>query len=67
MSPATDGQVLIVTVLNWYGRETVVPQCELSRKFAALLGQKTLTPADCELIRGLGYEIRVKGTDERIL
>lgn len=52
--------VLTVSVLNHWGRVTIRPECELSRKFAELLGQKTLTEADIEIIKKLGYEVKTK-------
>lgn len=51
---------LIVSVVDYFGRTTIKPECELSRLFAELLRQRTLTPDDVERIKRLGYEIRTK-------
>lgn len=48
-------RVLTVSVVEAYGRETIRPECELSRKFVALLGQKTLTRENVEKIKSLGF------------
>lgn len=48
--------VLKVSVSHPYGVETFYPRCALSKGFARLLGQKTLTKGDVELIKGLGFE-----------
>lgn len=48
--------VLKVSVSNPYGVETFYPKCALSRGFARLLKQKTLTKSDVELIKTLGFE-----------
>lgn len=48
---------LFVSVSKPYGVETIRPECELSRGFAELLKQKTLTAGDVELIKRLGFEV----------
>lgn len=53
-------RILYVTVINHYGRETIRPECELSRKFCDLLRQKTLTRFDVNRIKELGYIIKIK-------
>lgn len=45
--------------VEYYGRESFVPECELSKAFAALLEQKTLTRANLKKIKDLGYEIEL--------
>lgn len=50
--------VLTVRKLIWYGRITLQPECDESRLFAMLLGQKTLTEENIEVIKKLGYEFR---------
>lgn len=52
--------VLYVERFLYYGRETIKPACDLSRGFAVLLKQKTLTHEDVERIKALGFEVRVK-------
>ena len=51
---------LTVRIVERYGRETIYPECEVSRGFAVLLKQTTLTREDIENIKRLGYEIRTK-------
>lgn len=53
-------KTLIVSVIEYYGRETIKPECDLSKMFAELLKQKTLTRRDIEIIKSLGYEIKQK-------
>jgi len=52
--------VLYVERFVYYGRETIKPACPLSRGFADLLKQKTLTPDDVERIKKLGFEVRMR-------
>ena len=40
-----------------YGKTAFYPGCDLSRKFAELLGQTTLTHADLKIIASMGYDI----------
>lgn len=51
---------LIVSVSLAYGREIFTPQCPGTRLFAELLGQKTLTRENIEVIKKLGYEVRIQ-------
>jgi len=48
-----------VTVKNVYGRDTVYPACDKALLFTKLVGQKTLTVRELELIKALGYTIKV--------
>lgn len=57
-------RTLIVSIVLWYGRETIKPQCRTSTIFAELLGQTTLTRANVNAIKRLGYEVRTKETKE---
>lgn len=52
-------QTLKVSIARPYGIETIYPECETSRLFAALLGQKTLTHLNVLVIKNLGYEFEV--------
>lgn len=47
---------LKVRVKGPFGRELIYPDCDLSRLFCELLGQKTLTREDIDVIKRLGYE-----------
>jgi hypothetical protein len=49
---------LKVSLAKQYGNETIHPECNLSRGFASLLGQKTLTRANVESIKALGFKVR---------
>ena len=49
---------LEVAMYKPYGQETFYPKCEVSRLFAKLLRQKTLTRRDLEGIKKLGYTIK---------
>lgn len=51
---------LKVRIEKPYGHETIYPECETSRKFADLLGQKTLTRRDVEKIKALGLGLTVE-------
>lgn len=53
-------KTLTVSVIEAYGKLTIRPQCETSRLFCELLGQKTLTEENVEAIKALGYVIKVK-------
>jgi len=56
--------VLTVTLIEYFGRLTVRPECPLSRGLAALLRQKTLTGEDVELIKRLGFRVKTKEGNE---
>lgn len=51
---------LLVRVTNNYGTRVIYPVCETARKFAALVGTKTLTQDTIRQIRDLGYAIHVQ-------
>jgi len=51
---------LEVLVVNHYGRETIRPMNDLARRFAELLGQKTLTRLNVEAIKHIGFTVMVK-------
>lgn len=46
-----------VTIKNVFGNETIYPFCERAKTFAALVGQKTLTRRDLDMIKRLGFSI----------
>ncbi len=46
---------LKVSLIEYYGRETIKPECDLSRLFCKLLKQRTLTRENVETIKLLGY------------
>jgi hypothetical protein len=47
----------LVKLKTVYGNEMVYPACDTSRKFAELLGTKTITPQALKIIRELGYKV----------
>ena len=51
---------ITVKVKNVYGVDRIYPVCEAAQTFAAFTGNKTLSPADIERIKALGYEIEVE-------
>lgn len=57
----------LVTVKNVYGNQNIYPACDTSRRFAALLGTKTLTPHALSHIAGLGYNIRTVLANDAIV
>jgi len=57
-SHMSSDRILIVRVVEYFGRTTVLPRNHLASLFAELLGQKTLTPSDCDKIKALGYVIK---------
>lgn len=50
---------ITVQVRNVYGNETIYPACKDAATFAQMLGQKSLTRADLNMIKALGYTIVV--------
>lgn len=53
-------QVLFVTVIEYWGRKNFRPECDVSRRFAQLLGQKNLSEGDLEIIKTMGYKVKMK-------
>ncbi len=52
-------KTLKVSLRGPYGNQLIYPECEVSRRFADLLGQKTLTSADVERIKEFGYTFEI--------
>jgi hypothetical protein len=48
---------ITVRIANVYGKPTVYPVCEKAVLFTALTGKKTLSGADCRIMRELGVKI----------
>lgn len=48
-----------VTIKQVYGNELIYPVCNKAKLFARIKGQKTITPNDIQLIKELGYLIKV--------
>lgn len=50
---------ILVSVKNVYGNDLVYPMCDTGRKLAQLAGKKTLTHREIEIIKALGYTLKV--------
>lgn len=48
-----------VQIKNVYGNETIYPVCDKAKTFAMMVGQKSLTRRDIDLIKKLGYTVEV--------
>jgi hypothetical protein len=55
-----DAMKITVRIRQVYGTETIYPICENAQTFAAMVGQKTLTQRNLQLIRKLGYAVEVE-------
>lgn len=53
---------ITVSIKQVYGNDTVYPECTRAKLFAELLGQRTLTFTDLNIIKKLGFHITVKQT-----
>lgn len=53
-------KTLTVRVTNNYGTRVIYPVCETAKKFAAMLGTKTLTMEAKRHIEGLGYSFTLQ-------
>jgi hypothetical protein len=53
-------KTITVEIRSNFGTEAIYPACETSRKFAEMLGTKTLTRRAIGQIRDLGYTVEVK-------
>lgn len=51
---------ITVEIKNVYGIEKIYPLCEKGKLFAQLSGCKTLTPYAIQVIKKLGYAIKVQ-------
>ncbi len=53
---------ILVRLEQQYGQQVVVPACRTGQLFAQIAGTKTLTKPTIELIKQLGYVVRVEQT-----
>jgi hypothetical protein len=53
---------ITVRIKSNYGTQMLYPVCDTGKLFARLVGRKTLTLADIETIKALGYTVRVEQT-----
>lgn len=53
---------ITVRLTNQYGLRVIVPVCDTAKTFAQLAGTKCLTPGAVELIKLLGYTVKVEQT-----
>ena len=51
---------ILIKIKNVYGRELIYPIDAAAETFARLTGKKTLDRSDLELIKQLGFEIKIK-------
>ena len=54
--------VITVEIKTSYGTERIYPICDKALKFTELTGTKTLSKYDINIIKGLGYTVKVKHT-----
>lgn len=52
-------RVCLVKLDNQYGQRVIRPVNEVAQTFADLVGTRTLTPTKIELIKKLGYVVKV--------
>jgi hypothetical protein len=51
---------IVVQIKQVYGNDTIYPECTRAKLFAELLGQKTLTRTDLNIIKQMGFKVTVK-------
>ena len=51
---------IIVEVRDVYGQSNIYPVCGEAQIFAEIAGTKTLLPKTIQLVKMLGYEVKVK-------
>ena len=52
-------KIITIRITSSYGNERIYPACEQSKRFALLAGTKTLSRANLETIKQLGYTIQI--------
>lgn len=60
-------KLLKVRVVPQYGQTAIHPACPQSELFAKMLGQKTLTQENVQIIKDLGYVVQVLPTQPKML
>lgn len=58
---------LIVEPKSNYGETRIYPKCDMSKLFAQLLNQTTLTPANIQQIVRMGFTIKAEYTEPKVL
>lgn len=53
---------ITVRLEQQYGQKVVQPACSTGQLFAQIAGTKTLTKPTLDIIKQLGYEVRVEQT-----
>jgi hypothetical protein len=53
---------ILVRLAQQYGQSVVQPACRTSELFAQIAGTKTPTKPTIDLVKQLGYEVRVEQT-----
>ncbi len=54
---------ITIEVREVFGKQTIYPICDTSKKLAKLAGTKTLTKEALKIIESLGYEITLSQKD----
>lgn len=53
-------KTIYVRIKNTYGTDLVYPACDTSFMLSALVGTKTFTDRQIQLIKALGYELKTR-------
>lgn len=51
---------IIIRLKNNYGQQVAYPACNKSKLFAQLADTKTLTKQTINIVKALGYEVRIE-------
>lgn len=60
-------QSIQVEIKTIYGSDKIYPSCSRAEIFCKLVGQKTLTERDVDLIKQLGIEVQVVSSHPAVL
>lgn len=58
--PKAPKRVIKVSIESIYGREVIRPLCDTGEMFCRMLGQKTLTRSDIEVLKEIGFVFQVE-------
>lgn len=54
--------LVLITLKNVYGNETIYPANDTAKYFCAIAKKKTLDQRDLRIIQAMGYEVKVEPT-----
>lgn len=57
---------ITVQIKTVYGNETIYPVDDSAKAFAKLAGTKTLTRSALQMIKALGYDVKVKADEIKL-